>query len=94
MATLNETDLMLHQLERRVQMAHAALLSHARHLAEQMTRLAVRLETDGPSASVNARWTFSPAGYRRPRPATTDPLPPTRPRLTRRGESRARCHRS
>jgi hypothetical protein len=54
MATLNETDLMLHQLERSVQMAHAALLSHARHLAEQMTRLAVRLEAEGSSASVNA----------------------------------------
>jgi len=50
---MNKTAYLLEDAERAVVRAHEALADRANYLAERMTRLAARLESEGANVSVN-----------------------------------------
>ncbi len=53
MTTLNSADVRIAGVERELEYTHRVLSEHVRRLAEQMARVAARLEADGVDAHVN-----------------------------------------
>lgn len=53
MSTLNYADVRIANVERELERVHQVLFEHSRRLAEQMSRVAARLEAEGVDAHVN-----------------------------------------